>query len=212
MEVTRLLVVRHGETEWNVRDIWQGQLDSPLTVTGQRQVEALAERLRGLSISALYSSDLGRCLASAQPSAAVLGLPITQDIRLRERAFGVLEGLTREKSQSKYPGIWENLTRKDPDYAPQGGESLNQKQERFDSFFSDMVLRHKGQMVLVCTHGGGVDAILRSTLRLPLNAERPYTLWNCALNMVHHDGRRWMLDTLGDIAHLKGFESAFRPR
>ncbi len=209
---TRLIVIRHGETEWNVRGVWQGQQNSPLTEQGERQAIAVAQRLKEFDLDAIYSSDLGRCIQSASPTAELVGLPLRQDFRLRERAFGVLEGMSKEESQKAYPGVWEGLSKKDVDFAPEGGESLRQKQTRFDAVYLDIARRHPGKTVAVFTHGGGVDAILRTALGIALTAGRPYTLWNCALNIVQYEATRWVVDTLGDVSHLKGFESAFRPR
>lgn len=209
---TQLIVIRHGETEWNVRGIWQGQQNSPLTDQGMRQAEAVAERLREFPIAAVYASDLGRCIQSAQPTVDALELKLSLDERLRERAFGVLEGMDKQESQRRFPGIWEELGRKDIDFAPQGGESLRQKQERFEAVFVDLAKRHEGQCIAVFTHGGGVDALVRMVLNLSLSAERKYTLWNSALNVVTWEKQHWTLDTLGDVAHLNGIQSAFRPR
>ncbi len=81
---TQLVVIRHGETEWNVRGIWQGQQNSPLTDQGMRQAKAVAERLRKFPVAAVYSSDLGRCIQSAQPTVDALALKLSLDERLRE--------------------------------------------------------------------------------------------------------------------------------
>lgn len=209
---TQLVVIRHGETEWNVRGIWQGQQNSPLTDQGMRQAKAVAERLRKFPVAAVYSSDLGRCIQSAQPTVDALSLKLSLDERLRERSFGVLEGMDKQESQRRYPGIWEELGRKDIDFAPEGGESLRQKQTRFEAVFLDLAKRHAGQCIAVFTHGGGVDALVRMVLNLSLSAERKYTLWNSALNVVTWEEQLWTLDTLGDVAHLHGMQSAFRAR
>ena len=209
---TQLIIVRHGETEWNVKGVWQGQLNSPLTERGEKQAEAVAVRLKDYPIAHIYSSDLGRCIQSASPTARILELELKTDIRLRERGFGVLEGMSKEESQERYPGVWSGLSRKDIDFAPEGGESLRQKQVRFEEVYLEIAERHVGETVVVFTHGGGVDAILRTSLGIGIEAERPYTLWNSALNIVSYLNGHWTVDTLGDIAHLKGMESAFRPR
>lgn len=212
MESCKLIVIRHGETEWNVKGVWQGQKNSPLTERGLQQADAVGLRLSKLQIDKIYSSDLGRCLRTALPAATALGKEVIQDERLRERAFGVLEGLTKEESESKYPGVWEGVSRKDPDYKPEGGESLREKQFRFEEVFRDIAAQNSGKTVVVFTHGGGVDAILRKTIGLTLSQARPYTLWNCSLNVFEVRGDLWTLETLGDVSHLDGIESAFRPR
>jgi len=212
MQKCKLIVIRHGETEWNVKGIWQGQKNSPLTERGLKQADAVAECLSEERPSTIYSSDLGRSIQSATPSSVKLALEIQFDSRLRERSFGVLEGLSKEQSQENYPGVWEHLGKKDPHFKPEGGESLYEKQQRFEAVYQEIADKHAGEVVAVFTHGGGLDAILRRTLRLPLDQSRPYVLWNGAINRFQIEGGEWILETLGDIGHLKGFESAFRPR
>src|ERR1051325_10264843 len=94
MLLTRLIVVRHGETVWNLEGKLQGQMDSPLTPSGLAQSRALAERFSRCPISALYSSDLGRARQTAESIAVRTGQEIRFDDRLRERHLGVFQGLT----------------------------------------------------------------------------------------------------------------------
>src|SRR5690348_10772063 len=94
MTSMRLIAVRHGETEWNVAGREMGHLDSPLTERGRQQAEAVASRLAGLSLAALYSSDLGRAVATARCISRCCGQDVRVDVGLRERHMGVLQGLT----------------------------------------------------------------------------------------------------------------------
>ncbi len=211
MQAAKLIVIRHGETEWNSKGIWQGQLDSPLTEKGVSQANAVGQRLKDfLPIESIYSSDLGRCLRCAQLAADLLGLEVRTDLRLRERSFGVIEGMEKKVSQVKFPGVWDRLNKRDENFAPEGGESLKEKQMRFDEIYNELAEENKGRTVVVFTHGGGVDAILRSALGITMKMERPYTLWNCAINVFSFKKCCWSLDTLGDVSHLKGIESTFR--
>src|SRR5215217_8566820 len=98
---TELILLRHGETEWNALGLLQGHRDSPLSAEGLRQADALAARLATVSFSALYSSDLGRALQTAGRIAARTGHQVHADARLRERGLGVLEGLTREEANQR---------------------------------------------------------------------------------------------------------------
>src|SRR3954469_644487 len=90
----RILLIRHGQTDWNVEGGWQAHLDEPLNATGIKQAQALAEYLRGRAISAIYSSDLLRARVTAEWIAQAIGLPVKEDQRWRELNLGVFQGLT----------------------------------------------------------------------------------------------------------------------
>ena len=103
MSRTQLIIVRHGQTEWNLKLIRQGHLDSPLTEMGLAQARALGERLALETFTALYSSDLGRAVQTAQLIAAATGHTIVTDPRLRERHLGIFQGLNGDELREKYP-------------------------------------------------------------------------------------------------------------
>jgi broad specificity phosphatase PhoE len=98
-----LMLVRHGESEWNAQRRYQGQSDVPLSALGRRQAELIAERLAGGKIDAVYASDLARAWETARPIAEKNGLKVISEPRLRELKFGVLEGLTFDEAQAHYP-------------------------------------------------------------------------------------------------------------
>src|SRR5262245_29104209 len=104
MDRTQLIIVRHGQTQWNLKLIRQGHLDSGLTEKGIAQAKALGERLARESFTALYSSDLGRAVQTAQMIAAATGHEIITDPRLRERHLGIFQGLKGDELREKFPG------------------------------------------------------------------------------------------------------------
>ena len=97
----RLILVRHGETEWNAQRRYQGHSDVPLSALGRRQAARAAERLAALKIDAVYTSDLGRALETAEIIAEQRGLEVCAEPRLRELNFGVFEGLTFDEAQAQ---------------------------------------------------------------------------------------------------------------
>src|SRR5205809_708167 len=103
MKKTQVIIVRHGQTQWNLKLIRQGHLDSPLTEKGMAQAKALAQRLAQEKFNALYSSDLGRAVQTAEMIAAVTGHEIVTDARLRERNLGVFQGLNGDEIKEKFP-------------------------------------------------------------------------------------------------------------
>ena len=115
---THFILVRHGETTWNLEGRRQGQSDSPLTAIGLAQARAIADRLADERVDALYSSDLTRALHTAAQIAVACNLPVLPDARLREKSFGVIEGLRSVEVQAAHPEVAACIERKSPDYAP----------------------------------------------------------------------------------------------
>jgi broad specificity phosphatase PhoE len=199
---TRLLLVRHGETTWNVERRFQGQQDSPLTERGRWQAERLAERLRPLPIAAIYSSDLGRTMATADVLASPLGLPVQPAPPLREGSFGLYEGATYAELVERYG---EAVTRwaADPvDLAPPEGETLRAMHERVAAFVRTTVAAHAGATVLLVAHGGSVRAAVMEVLRMDLRRFRSLRMDNSSLSAVESDGVFETLLLFNDTSHL----------
>lgn len=199
---TRLLLVRHGETEWNVQRRIQGFQDSPLTPTGVAQAKALALRLEGESIDAVYASDLGRVRATTEIIVDKTGHAPQYGAALRERGFGVFEGKTMAECEAERPGQWALYRGRDPEAVPPGGESVNQFRSRIMARLEDIAAAATGKKVLVVAHGGVCGVLLRHVMGLPPGGKRTWSLYNAALNrFLYHQGR-WQLDVWGDIGHL----------
>lgn len=202
MERTKIIIVRHGQTEWNIRGIRQGHLDSPLTERGLAQAKALGQRLGRENFTTLYSSDLGRAVQTAQEVANVTGHEIIRDARLRERHLGIFQGLNAEEINRKYPDERRALRTSGPGYVIPGGESMVQQVERNVSFLDGLAQRHQGETIVVVTHGGVVSGFFRHTLAIPLEAPRRFEFVNAGLNVFAREDDAWMLLTWGDISHL----------
>ena len=154
----RLILLRHGETEWNRENRVQGHLNSPLTDKGLAGAHAAAERLAQLPITTVYSSDLGRAWTTAEIVAAKLGLPIIKDARLRETNLGEWQG----KIYRDLPEEERLAEHTAPGWAPRGGESRLQVAERMTDFAQDMAAE-KGT-VLAVTHGNASRILVTSCL------------------------------------------------
>lgn len=202
MQRTQLIIVRHGETEWNIRGIRQGHLDSVLTEKGVAQAKALAQRLARETFSALYCSDLGRAVQTAKEIAALTGHEIETDPRLRERHLGIFQGLSGEEIKAKHPEEYKLHRTLGPNYVIPGGESVRQQVERNVSFLNELAARHQGEQVVVVTHGGVVSGFFRHTLSIPLEAPRRFEFVNAGLNVFANEEGDWFLLTWGDVSHL----------
>lgn len=203
---TTFLALRHGETRWNAEERFQGHGDSALTDIGRRQVAALAQRLKTSSFDRLVSSDLGRARASADIIAAATGHRVETDARLRERHYGVLEGLTLTQIKADHAEVLRRFNADDPDYVIPGGESHRMAYERHINWVEEQLAARQGGTVAIVVHGGVLDSLFRFTARLPLSRPRCYVTTNASLNIFAH-GRfygteRWVIEAWGDAGHL----------
>jgi len=181
-------LARHGETEWNRVGRWQGRTDIPLSDVGRAQARALADRLRGRGISEIHASDLSRAHETAHIVASVLGITrVTSDARLRERGFGIFEGLTREECAERHPDFWQRYLADrrstPPDAEPQ----------------ADVVARIVGAMtavaeaadhtgpLLVVSHGGAIRSFVHA-----VTGAAPPPLANAALFVATFEAGRFV--------------------
>ena len=158
MPPTRILLARHGETDWNHIGRWQGHADPPLNELGRRQAAELAERLSHDGISAIYSSDLRRASETALIVGARLGLPVTEDAALREIDVGSWSGLTRGEVAERFP---DGFARWQAGEIGHDGETREELTERVVGAVEDVARAHPGETVLVVTHGGAIRALRR---------------------------------------------------
>jgi phosphoserine phosphatase len=156
--VATLLLVRHGETEWNATRRWQGFTGPPLNELGVKQAEELAAKLAATPVDAVYSSDAIRAVQTAEIVARPRGLSVQLDARLREVNFGEWEGLTRDEINQRYAGAfqqWDECKLA----APTGGETDLEMAERVIKAVNDIRARHPDECVLVVTSGGPIRAV-----------------------------------------------------
>ncbi|MCP3097748.1 histidine phosphatase family protein [Myxococcus sp. K15C18031901] len=200
---TELILLRHGETEWNALGRLQGHQDSPLSAEGLRQADALATRLSTLPFTALYSSDLGRALQTAQRISHRTGHSVRSDARLRERGLGILEGLTREQARQRHPDVFAAYATNAPDFVVPGGESSLQRLGHAVACLGELGARHPGERVVIVTHGGVLSSFFRHSLGIPADTPRAFSVLNACWNQFdYHDGG-FRLVTWGDINHLR---------
>ncbi|HUG42608.1 MAG TPA: histidine phosphatase family protein [Acidobacteriota bacterium] len=175
--MTRLILVRHGESAWNAEGRVQGQSDPPLSKFGRRQADAIAEELADRGIREIHSSDLRRAAQTANALAERTNLRVRLDRRLREIHQGLWEGRLRTEIKRKWPELvseWE----KDPwQCSPPEGETLQQVAARARSFLGDLLERSIDGSVAVITHK--VPAAL---LTLQVSRADPSSIWRLELN------------------------------
>lgn len=202
--VTRLCVVRHGETAWNAEHRVQGQLDVPLNAVGLAQARAASKVLGREKFDVIYSSDLSRARQTAQPVLDFLSLKIILEKDLRERHYGIFESLTYAEVKQKFPEDYARFEAREPDYAFRTGESLKDFSARSIAVIEKIAVRHKGRSILVFTHGGVLDHLHRFITGQPLSAERGFGIPNAGLNRIEVTSAGWQIRSWAEVAHLKG--------
>lgn len=188
--MTTLHLIRHGQTDWNLAGRYQGQADVPLNDCGRAQASLLAARLAGARFDAIFSSDLSRALETARALAALTGLPVHTDRRLREIHQGEWEGMLIHDIRDGYP---ERFARAQVDpllpRAP-GGESVGQVAGRMSSAADEIARAHPGGTVLLVSHGLAIAALYCLARRLPLSEAYSHIPDNCAPVVVHWPPQR----------------------
>ncbi len=198
---TILTLVRHGETAANLEGVWHGSIDTPLSERGLAQAERVARYLEDLhgDAAVLYSSSLQRAVRTAEAIGEALGLDPRVEQALGEYHLGSWEGKTYRELHEEHR-LWHHMKR-DPDFAPHGGESPRQVAERFTGALRHISASHAGERVVVVAHGGALSLGLAALI------EGDYTQWtrvmsNCAVSELVVDPPELL--TFNHTAHLEG--------
>ncbi len=198
----RLYLVRHGETAWNVQRRYQGQSDLPLSDVGVEQAEALACRLADEKFDAIYASDLKRAWETANAIAEKSGLAVISEPRLREMNFGIIEGLTFDEAQTRYPKVMAAWL-KNYNQPPPDGEPLNIVSARVLSLLDDLQKKHADQTICLVAHGGPLSEIIRLVLELPAERRWSFAMDNASLSeLILGENGHPVLKRLNDTNHL----------
>nr|XP_011464323.1 PREDICTED: phosphoglycerate mutase-like protein 4 [Fragaria vesca subsp. vesca] len=203
-DYAEIMVIRHGETAWNADGRIQGHLDVELNDAGRKQAAAVANRLsKDPKISLVYSSDLKRAYETAQIIAARCGgLNVVTDPNLRERHLGDLQGLVIREAAKLSPEAYRafNSHRTCQDI-PGGGESLDQLYDRCTAALERIGGMHKGERVVVVTHGGVIRSLYQ---RACPNGRSIGKVTNTSINTFHlYDEDKWTIKSWGDVSHMK---------
>jgi broad specificity phosphatase PhoE len=206
MPVTRLFLVRHGQSAGNAEGRFGGHSPTPLSVLGKQQAELAAKALAKEKIHAIYSSDLHRAIQTAEPLAKILDLPIIATPAFRERKVGVLEVKTFDESKAEHPKDYYALVNRNIQHVITGGESYRQLLKRATTELHEVLRSHIGENVVIFSHTG---AICYLTLYLigAINRHTKTTPWlitsNCGINRFEIRGRNNIrVLALNDTRHL----------
>jgi len=202
MHATRIIAIRHGETAWNVNTRIQGQLDIELNDKGRWQIQRLAMALAHEPISAIYCSHLLRARDTAHSISRATGRTLQTNAGLCERGFGVFEGKTFAEIEAAWPEQALRWRKRDPLWAPEGGESLIDLRERITRTASELAARHLGEQIVLVAHGGVMDVLYRAATGQELQAPRTWDLGNAAINRLLWTPNGFTLVGWSDTRHL----------
>lgn len=203
MQATRIIAVRHGETDWNVETRIQGNLDIGLNEKGQWQARRLSLALAAREpIAAIYSSDLLRARDTARAIADATQRPLHLVAGLRERGFGLFQGKTYAEVEAQHPEEALRWRKRDPEWAPPQGESLMALRERVLDTARTLAARHLDEQIVLVAHGGVMDMLYRAATGMGLQAPRTWNLGNAAANRLLWSSEGFTLVGWSDTSHL----------
>ncbi|NVM79309.1 putative phosphoglycerate mutase [Duganella sp. SG902] len=207
MNPTTILLIRHGETAWNAVRRLQGHIDIPLNAEGERQANALARALAAEKLDAIVSSDLQRAMQTAQAVASLhSGLRLQTEPGLRERAYGVFEGMLYQDIQQQYPDDFARWQARDIEAVMPAGErvaeSFHQFYDRAIKGLHAVAERHPGQTVAVVAHGGVLECAYRAARGIQLDSPRDFQVKNASINRFTVADGKLLLDSWGEVDHL----------
>ena len=206
--MTKIIFVRHGQTEWNVLGRYQGQTDVALSPLGIEQAEKLAAHFPVDKIEAVYSSDLARAMKTASCVADRCGLTVEPRPELRELTFGDWEGLTDDEIVAKWPDALENFFLHPDVLDIPHGESFPKLRERALACVEEIVARHPDQTVAVFAHGAILRTILTAALHMDLQYVWTIRQFNTAVNIVTYTEHGTTVELINGTGHLKYTQAA----
>jgi broad specificity phosphatase PhoE len=200
--MTKVILVRHGETIWNSEGRLQGQSNIPLSDTGLEQAVRVADRLAKETVSAVYASDLGRAAETAKAIAERHLLPVVQTPALREMGFGIWEGRILTELKRDSPEHMRVFNDKPGEFSVANAETFHQVKERAYGALMEAVQKHTGGTIVLVSHGGTLRTILCAVLELDLNRLWSFEQHNTAISVLDFHKGKTYISLVNDTHHL----------
>ena len=202
MKETEIILIRHGETEWNSQQRMQGHSNSDLSSVGQAQIQALGQWMKNVPFDHIYSSDSLRAKQTAEAITQFSGHELKFDLRLREKNLGVFEGLTSEEARERHPEVFRLFKTAGSKYVIDEGESTQQLQDRALEIVEEIRIKHPEERVLLVTHGGFIRVVMKHSLGLSLETPTRFLIRNTGVfRLVWED--KWIVSQMGGVSHLE---------
>ena len=197
-----LILVRHGETAWNVSGKYQGQTDVPLSAAGLKQAQILAAYFPVAKVDAIYASDLKRAMVTAEYLGKKFGLTVRPEKAFRELNFGDWEGLTYEEITAKWPEAMDNFLAHPDKLVIPNGESFAMLQDRAMAKVREMIALHPEQNVVLVAHGAVLRTVLAAALDIPLANVWRLRQYNTAISLIRYTDTMPLVEVMNSTAHL----------
>jgi probable phosphoglycerate mutase len=202
-----ILLIRHGETDWNAERRLQGHLDIELNSEGVRQATLLAAALSCEQVDAIYASDLRRARQTAQALATDRNLTVQIEPDLRERCYGAFEGLRYVEIAERFPEAYEAMLARELDTRYPSGINIAETLREFSgraiaALMHLLKKHHEHKKIAVVTHGGVLDCLNRAARGMDLSLARDFDIPNAAINRFWWNGNKLQIAQWGDVAHL----------
>ncbi len=202
MKETEIILIRHGETEWNSQRRMQGHSNSDLSSVGKAQIQALGQWMKNVPFDLIYSSDSLRAKQTAEAITQFSGHELQFDQRLREKNLGVFEGLTSEEARERHPEVFRLFKTAGSKYVIDEGESTQQLQDRALEIVNEIRIKHPEERVLLVTHGGFIRVVMKHSLGLSLETPTRFLIRNTGVfRLVWED--KWLVSQMGGVSHLE---------
>ena len=202
MKETEIILIRHGETEWNSQKRMQGHSNSDLSSVGQAQIQALGQWMKNVPFDLIYSSYSLRAKQTAEAITQFSGHELQFDQRLREKNLGVFEGLTSEEARERHPEVFRLFKTAGSTYVIDEGESTQQLQDRALEIVNEIRIKHPEERVLLVTHGGFIRVVMKHSLGLSLETPTRFLIRNTGVfRLVWED--KWLVSQMGGVSHLE---------
>ena len=201
--MTKLYLVRHGQTAWNVGEIFRGRADIPLDETGRQEAELAGEALRGEAIHAVYSSPLSRSFETAQHIATFHNLPVEPLEAIIDISYGDWEGLSNEKVRESYPELHKLWHEHPHKVRFPRGESLDEVRARSMTAVSRLMVKHKGQTIVLVAHRVPNKVVCCALIGLDNSHFWRIQQDTACTNLFTHKNGQWLITFLNDTSYLK---------
>lgn len=202
---TKLIFLRHGQTDFPTDRIYCDSVEDPaLNEQGQQQAQAAAKLLQAQPIDAIYASPAKRTLMTAQALASVLKLPIQERPALRERVFGIWEGLYFHEIESAYPEEYRQWKTDKSGFKPQGGESIHDLSSRLQAELQGIITAHAGKTIAIVSHVGPIRAAIAHAMAMPTEMYRQLRVDYASVSRVDYGKSQSNLIYLNFAAQLPG--------
>lgn len=201
----KLYLVRHGETDGNAQQWYQGKTDVPLNAMGIAQAECLSRFLKDVHFDAVYSSNLIRARRTAEIVAQPHGLTVEPYAELQEIDFGAWEKHTYKEITEQWPGEIEAFYDSEGLLRAHGGESFCEVRQRITTKTRELLSRHKdGDTVLIVSHGAAIRCLLFGLLGLEMGRIWAFQQYNTAFNIIEYHGDKNVMTLMNCTNHLQG--------